>query len=351
LAIWFHRVEPTFADSAYRTFIHPGWQFSNIDTKGSILMDIQLTAQCRWRRRLTLAASAVLVAAGLLLPVGGTAVAQPGACPTSPIGPRAPSQVSAADRATILKLHNQYRNEVGVPPLAWDDSLADAAQGWADITAALGKLCHDPNRPNQGENLAYHQSVTDGVMLWYEEKRLYDSNPGPVLETGNPWLHYSQMVWSSTQRVGCGQNAFAQHPGSILLDCRYSPPGNVRGQFPYPSSVGRSFSVEIDGVNIKQILEVSGLPGQRAGGEVTLTRRLTDNNDFQAWMAASRRNPHDERKSGSITLYDSKGYPINRYKLTNALPKTLETETRKVGNTSVLTEKVVLTYESLEEER
>jgi hypothetical protein len=197
----------------------------------------RLHGRVRWRRRLVLAAPAVLVAGGLLLPLGGSAVAEGSACPTSPAGAHAPSQVSTADRATILQLHNQYRNQVGVPPLTWDNSLADAAQGWANITAPLGQLCHDPNRPNQGENLAYHTSVADGVKLWYNEKSTYDSNPGPVnLQTGNwrSWGHYSQMVWSNTQRVGCGQTPFAQHPGSVLLDCRYSPPGNMSGQSPYP---------------------------------------------------------------------------------------------------------------------
>jgi uncharacterized protein YkwD len=91
-----------------------------------MLMAIDFTAAYRCRR-LVLAASAVLVAGGLLLPLGGSTLAQVGACPTSSSGGRTPSQVSAANRTTILQLHNQYRNEVGVPPLAWDDSLADAA--------------------------------------------------------------------------------------------------------------------------------------------------------------------------------------------------------------------------------
>lgn len=149
-------------------------------------MAIDFTAAYRCRR-LVLAASAVLVAGGLLLPLGGSTLAQVGACPTSSSGGRTPSQVNAANRTTILQLHNQYRNEVGVPPLAWDDSLADAAQRWADITAPLGQLCHDPNRPNdQGENLADWHSVTNGVMSWYNEKSKYDSNPASTTATPGP---------------------------------------------------------------------------------------------------------------------------------------------------------------------
>jgi uncharacterized protein YkwD len=129
-----------------------------------------------------------------------------------------------------------------VPPLAWDDSLADAAQRWADIAAPVGEVCHDAKRPkDQGESVAFDQSVTKGVMAWYGEKSKYDRNPEPVnLKTENwrPWGHYSQMVWSSTQWVGCGQAASSGFPGNILLVCRYSPPGNFDGQYPYPPRAG-----------------------------------------------------------------------------------------------------------------
>lgn len=200
-------------------------------------MVIAFTVACRWCRRLVLSCSAVLVVAGLLSPVGGPAVAQASACPTSSDGGRAASKVSDTDRATILQLHNQYRDEVGVPQLTWDGSLADAAQRWTDVTAPLGQLCHDPNPNDQGENLADSPSVAAGVLGWYSEKSEYDRNPGPVSSlTGNwqIWGHYSQMVWSSTQRVGCGQAASAQFAGNVVLNCRYSPPGNFEGQLPYP---------------------------------------------------------------------------------------------------------------------
>ncbi|NMI01967.1 hypothetical protein HF526_32410 [Pseudonocardia sp. K10HN5] len=70
----------------------------------------------------------------------------------------------------MVQLQNQYRSEVGTSALTWDDSLAAAAQGWANITAPLGQLCHDPNPNGQGENLADNPTVAGGVQGWYGEK-------------------------------------------------------------------------------------------------------------------------------------------------------------------------------------
>ncbi|HEU0133099.1 MAG TPA: phage tail protein [Mycobacteriales bacterium] len=140
------------------------------------------------------------------------------------------------------------------------------------------------------------------------------------------------------------------------------------------TTVGHSFGIEIDGVVIKQISEVSGLkmeqdvielkqntpdgkyvvkklPGRFKAGEVTLTRGLTGDNSFEKWVKDSRFGKMGAaRKGGAIIVYDYEGNAIKRYKLTNAWPKSLEIGTLKAGDTSVLTEKLVVTYESLEVE-
>jgi phage tail-like protein len=140
------------------------------------------------------------------------------------------------------------------------------------------------------------------------------------------------------------------------------------------TSVGHSFGIEIDGVVIKQIQEVSGLkmeqdvielkqntsdgkymikklPGRFKAGEVTLTRGLTDDQSFEKWVKDSRFGKmSDARKGGAIIVYDFEGSALKRYKLTNAWPKSLEITTLKAGDTSVLSEKLVVTYESLDVE-
>lgn len=140
------------------------------------------------------------------------------------------------------------------------------------------------------------------------------------------------------------------------------------------TSVGHSFGLQIDGVMIKQITEVSGLkmeqdvielkqnsndgkymvkklPGRPKAGEVTLTRGLTEDKSFEKWIKDSRfgKMPN-ARKGGFIIVFDYEGQPIKRYKLTNAWPKSLEIGTLKAGDTAVLTEKLVITYEEMDVE-
>src|SRR3954467_6840785 len=140
------------------------------------------------------------------------------------------------------------------------------------------------------------------------------------------------------------------------------------------SSVGHSFGLDIDGVMIKNINEVFGLkmeqdvielkenpadgkyvikklPGRPKAGEVTLTRGLTGDNSFEKWVKDSHFGKMaDARKGGAIIVYDYEGNALKRYKLTNAWPKSLEIGALKAGDTNVLTEKIVITYEMLEVE-
>ena len=139
-------------------------------------------------------------------------------------------------------------------------------------------------------------------------------------------------------------------------------------------AVGHSFGLEIDGIVIKSIQEVSGLkmeqdvielkansadgkyinkklPGRPKAGEITLTRALTHDNSFEKWIKSSHFGKMVEsRKGGAIIVYDFEGAAIKRYKVTNMWPKSLELGTLKAGDTSVVTEKLVVTYEALQPE-
>ena len=138
------------------------------------------------------------------------------------------------------------------------------------------------------------------------------------------------------------------------------------------SSVGHSFGLEFDGVTIKSITEVAGLkmeqdvielkengpdgkyvikklPGRWKAAEITLTRGLTADQSFEKWIKDSQFGKMPQaRKGGAIIVFDYEGSAIKRYQLTNAWPKSLEIGSLKAGDTSVLTEKLVLTAERLE---
>jgi phage tail-like protein len=138
------------------------------------------------------------------------------------------------------------------------------------------------------------------------------------------------------------------------------------------ASVAHSFGLEVDGIVIKQITEVSGLkmeqdvielkqnthdgkyvvrklPGRPKAGEVTLSRGLTEDNSFEKWVQAAQFGQMSKaRKGGAIIVYDYEGKAMKRYTLTNAWPKSLEIGALKAGDTSVLFEKLVVTYEHME---
>jgi phage tail-like protein len=137
------------------------------------------------------------------------------------------------------------------------------------------------------------------------------------------------------------------------------------------SSVGHSFGLEFDSQMIKHITEASGLkleqdvielkqntadgkymirklPGRPKAGEVTLTRGLTGDGGFSDWVQKSQFGKMaDARAGGAIIVFDFEGRAIKRYELTNAWPKSLEIGALKAGDTSVLTEKLTLTYEEI----
>ncbi|TFL07388.1 PR-1-like protein [Pterulicium gracile] len=146
----------------------------------------------------------------------------------TPLERRVPSD---AQRAEYLAGHNDVRPRHNAVPLQWSNTLAEAAQKWADRCqfqhsgGAVGPY---------GENLyaatggSPPRAATDG---WYSEVKDYDRN--------NPqYSHFTQMVWRATTELGC---AVANcPPGSIFPAeygtaqfhvCEYNPHGNVSGQF------------------------------------------------------------------------------------------------------------------------
>ncbi len=132
--------------------------------------------------------------------------------------------------------HNRERALVGAPPLQWDAGLALSAIAYGPVLAASGRLQHSPraSRPGQRENLwrgtAYAYLPAQMVGSWAAEKRMFRPGIFPAVSATGNWLdvsHYTQMIWPTTTRVGCG---VFRSPQWDYLICRYTPAGNVDGK-------------------------------------------------------------------------------------------------------------------------
>ncbi len=155
-------------------------------------------------------------------------------------------RLTPAQRDSVLREHNRARRAVGAPPLAWSADLSRYAQAWANHLAASSCDLHHRQElkredgQSYGENLAAGGfaggdsgwSPAEGVRDWVDEKIYYKG--GPLGADWHPAGHYTQVVWRSTRRVGCGLATCRKGEWTWrLLVCNYDPPGNFMGQKPY----------------------------------------------------------------------------------------------------------------------
>lgn len=140
------------------------------------------------------------------------------------------------NKTEILTAHNNYRSQVGVPPLQWSDTLASSAQKWANQLAATRTFRHSKTQ-GVGENLwsgtAGAFTFVQMVNSWGSEKKYFKYGVFPDVSTTGNWVnvgHYTQMVWRNTKLVGCG---IATGKGNDYLVCHYSPQGNYIKQKVY----------------------------------------------------------------------------------------------------------------------
>ncbi|KAL0062621.1 hypothetical protein AAF712_010555 [Marasmius tenuissimus] len=148
------------------------------------------------------------------------------------IQPRAPILTD------VLDAHNSFRAQHGAAPLMWNDTLANAAETFAN------KCVFQTSGGPYGENVAAGAgggyNAMRAVQSWmagacfFRVKAKYD----PKNPTGNQEaLAFTQMVWKNTTMVGCaaaqcGDKLFGSNfPSSMLVVCEYYAPGNVNGQF------------------------------------------------------------------------------------------------------------------------
>lgn len=158
------------------------------------------------------------------------------------------SAISAADARDGLAVHNCARKTVDdpapatpMPLLTWNTVAAALAQ-----TLANGCVYGHGNHAGYGQNIYASagtgptQTLADASLRWASEEPNYHY-ANNTCSDAKVCGHYTQIVWSTTTSVGCGQavcTSTANSPGSgfpnwNFIVCNYSPPGNYIGQRPY----------------------------------------------------------------------------------------------------------------------
>lgn len=143
----------------------------------------------------------------------------------------------------ITAAHNQVRSALGIPDLVWDPDLAAVAQSWAeqcvDNTSPIGLIDHNAGRSDDypgyvGENIYGSGGSATGpaaVSLWVGEEVDYDYATN-TCAPGKICGHYTQVVWRTSERLGCGLYDCPGLTYGSSVVCNYSPGGNSGGK-PY----------------------------------------------------------------------------------------------------------------------
>ena len=169
--------------------------------------------------------------------------------------------ISPGESSNIVDLHNEIRQKVANQKTAqdkpgmllpgasnmieiiWDDILAAKAQLHANRCKIVGSLKSRRNLNKQeiGQNL-FSERVTDfspdemkwetAISNWYKESKSF-KNAATIkkYEFDASTRSFTQLVWGTTQSVGCGYSAFKE--GKWLTKfyvCFYGPSGNQKSQ-------------------------------------------------------------------------------------------------------------------------
>ncbi|CAL1353328.1 unnamed protein product [Linum trigynum] len=134
--------------------------------------------------------------------------------------------------AQMLAAHNAVRARHRLPRLTWSTKLANYAKWYANQRRKDCRLVHSTG--DYGENIFWGQGKrwkgTDAVKDWAAQEVYYDYGRDACM-ANRDCLHYTQLVWRSTRRVGCARIKCAN--GDTYVVCEYDPHGNVIGQRPY----------------------------------------------------------------------------------------------------------------------
>ncbi|XP_046987912.1 cysteine-rich secretory protein 2-like [Schistocerca americana] len=151
----------------------------------------------------------------------------------------------------ILLYHNFFRTKVSPPAsnmlkMTWHKGAARAAQRWAERCLML---THDDmqgrwvnNYGSCGQNIFISTQQVPwyfAIKMWFAERDnfTYGSRRNDLHAVG----HYTQMVWASTHKVGCGFTRCGSRGRTYYsYICNYCPMGNMMEKLGTPYEWGRA---------------------------------------------------------------------------------------------------------------
>uniref|UniRef100_A0A482Z676 U41-Theraphotoxin-Ct1b_1 n=1 Tax=Coremiocnemis tropix TaxID=1904443 RepID=A0A482Z676_CORTR len=155
----------------------------------------------------------------------------------------------------IVLMHNFFRSRVQPPAndmlaMSWHDGAAEDAQRWAQSCQLLlhdnttGRWTQDFGTCGQNIFVANVQVPWFfAAKIWFLEKDNFTY--GKNLNDPDVVGHYTQMVWYSTHKVGCGFHYCG--PDVVKIPyysyvCNYCPIGNHPDRFDRPYTKGKPCS-------------------------------------------------------------------------------------------------------------
>ncbi|GLH00456.1 Venom allergen 3, partial [Gryllus bimaculatus] len=135
---------------------------------------------------------------------------------------------------------------------AWDEEVASVAQRWADQCNYSHDSCRNVPDTYVGQNI-YQRSQypvsamndrgnwSEPIYAWYDEVALMAASQVSSYQNREDIGHYTQTVWASTNRIGCGYTFYQDGDwGKKYYVCNYAPGGNYVGQPLYQVGSPRS---------------------------------------------------------------------------------------------------------------